>query len=52
MSFNWCLRLLRDRRQVPWWAKTVVVDGTIPEAEKGKTPDSIRYRSITEEQSK
>jgi hypothetical protein len=32
--------------------KNVVVDGTIPEAEKGKTPDSIRYRSITEEQSK
>jgi copper chaperone CopZ len=29
--------------------KTVVVEGTIPEGVKGKTPDSIRYRSITEE---
>jgi hypothetical protein len=36
----------------PIVGKNVVVDGTIPEAEKGKTPDSIRYRSITEEQSK
>jgi hypothetical protein len=32
--------------------KVVVVTGTIPEATKGKTPDSIRYRSIQEEQSK
>ena len=32
--------------------KSVVVTGVIPEAVKGKTPDSIRYRSITEEQSK
>ena len=32
--------------------KTVVVEGTIPEATKGKTPDSIRYQSITEEKSK
>jgi hypothetical protein len=31
--------------------KAVIVTGTIPEATKGKTPDSIRYRSI-EEQSK
>jgi copper chaperone CopZ len=31
--------------------KVVLVKGTIPEATKGKTPDSIRYRSI-EEQSK
>jgi copper chaperone CopZ len=26
--------------------KTVVVEGTIPEAGKGKAPDSIRYRSM------
>jgi len=31
--------------------KTVVVEGTIPEGVKGKPPDSIRYRSITEEKS-
>jgi hypothetical protein len=29
--------------------KTVIVTGTIPEATKGKTPDSIRYRSIQEQ---
>jgi copper chaperone CopZ len=29
--------------------KAVVVVGVIPEAPKGTTPDSIRYRSITEE---
>lgn len=28
--------------------KAVIVTGTIPEATKGKTPDSIRYRSIQE----
>ena len=32
--------------------KTVLVEGTIPEAGKGKAPDSIRYQSITEEKSK
>jgi hypothetical protein len=32
--------------------KYVVVEGTIPEATKGKVPDSIRYRSIKEEQQK
>jgi copper chaperone CopZ len=32
--------------------KSVVVEGTIPEAGKGKTPDSIRYKSMTEEKSK
>ena len=32
--------------------KTVVVEGTIPEGVKGKTPDAIRYQSIREEQSK
>jgi hypothetical protein len=31
--------------------KTVVVEGTIPEGAKGKTPDSIRYQSTTEEKS-
>jgi copper chaperone CopZ len=33
----------------PFQGKTVVVTGTIPEAPKGAVPDSIRYRSITEE---
>jgi hypothetical protein len=28
---------------------TFVVEGTIPESAKGKTPDTIRYRSLTEE---
>jgi hypothetical protein len=32
--------------------KSVLVDGIIPEAGKGKSPDSIRYRSIKEENSK
>ena len=32
--------------------KTVLVEGTVPEAGKGKAPDSIRYQSITEENSK
>jgi copper chaperone CopZ len=32
--------------------KTVVVEGTIPEGAKGKTPDSIRYQSMMEEESK
>jgi copper chaperone CopZ len=31
---------------VPMDGKPVVVEGTIPEAGKGKAPDSIRYRSI------
>ena len=30
--------------------KSVFAEGTIPEAAKGKVPDSIRYRSIKEEQ--
>lgn len=30
--------------------KSVLVEGTIPEAGKGKAPDMIRYRSIKEEQ--
>ena len=29
--------------------KSVLVEGTLNEAAKGKVPDSIRYRSITEE---
>ena len=32
--------------------KSVLADGTIPEAAKGKSPDSIRYRSIREEAQK
>jgi copper chaperone CopZ len=32
--------------------KSVLAVGTIPEAAKGKSPDSIRYRSIKEEQQK
>jgi copper chaperone CopZ len=32
--------------------KSVLVEGTIPEAGKGKLPDSIRYHTITEEQSR
>ena len=32
--------------------KPVVVIGVVPEAGKGKLPDAIRYRSITEEQLK
>lgn len=32
--------------------KTVFVAGTIPEARKGKAPDSLLYQSITEENSK
>ena len=32
--------------------KSVAVQGTIPEAAKGKTADSIRYQSIAEEESK
>jgi len=32
--------------------KSVLVDGTIPEAGKGKLPGSIRYRSMKEDDSK
>jgi len=31
---------------------TAIVDGTIPEAVKGKSPESIRYHSLGEEQQK
>jgi hypothetical protein len=37
--------------EVSMVGKTVVVDGTIPEGVKGKTPDSIRYRSMMEDKS-
>jgi hypothetical protein len=30
----------------------VLIEGVIPEATKGKIPDSIRYRSIKEDQRK
>jgi hypothetical protein len=29
--------------------KVVVVEGTLVEASKGRTPDTIRYRTITED---
>ena len=29
--------------------KSVLVEGTLNEAEKGKAPNTIRYRSVTEE---
>ena len=32
--------------------KSVLVEGVIPEAAKGKVPDSIRYRSLKEESQK
>jgi hypothetical protein len=32
--------------------KTVLVEGTLNEASKGKVPDSVRYRTIAEEQIK
>jgi copper chaperone CopZ len=32
--------------------KSVLVAGTVPEAGKGKAPDSLRYQSIMEENSK
>ena len=32
--------------------KSVLVEGVIPEAAKGKMPDSIRYRSLKEESQK
>ena len=32
--------------------KTVLVEGTVPQAGKGKASDSLRYQSITEENSK
>jgi hypothetical protein len=37
---------------LPMIGKTVLVEGTVPEAGKAKAPDSIRYQSITEERLK
>jgi hypothetical protein len=53
---NDVLELVPDSPAVPiataLAGKSVVVEGTIPEAGKGKSPDSIRYRSIKEEDPK
>jgi copper chaperone CopZ len=53
---NEVLELVPDSSSSPMVAaldgKSVVVEGTIPEAGKGKSPESIRYRSIKEEESK
>jgi copper chaperone CopZ len=53
---NELLRLVPDSASAPnassMAGKTVVVDGTVPEAAKGKGLDSIRYQSITEEKQK
>jgi copper chaperone CopZ len=32
--------------------KSVLINGTIPQAAKGRAPEAIRYRSVEEEQSK
>ena len=49
------LQLAPQSDSAPNWTpvvgRTVLVEGTIPETGKGKTPDTIRYRSITEEKS-
>jgi hypothetical protein len=53
---NETLELVPDSTAAPaansFEGKSVVVEGTIPEAAKGKSPDSIHYRSITEENAK
>ncbi len=53
---NELLMLVREsqasRNATSLSGKSVLVEGTIPEAAKGKTPDSIRYRSIKEEPQK
>jgi hypothetical protein len=49
---NDVLTLTADTKQAevnPLADKSVLVEGTLNEATKGKAPDSIRYRSITEE---
>jgi copper chaperone CopZ len=52
---NDVLQLAPQSDSAPNWTpvvgRTVLVEGTIPETGKGKTPDTIRYRSITEEKS-
>jgi copper chaperone CopZ len=49
---NDVLLLIPDSQNVPNAAamqgKSLVIAGTVPEAAKGKSPDSLRYRSITE----
>ena len=49
---NDVLLLIPDSQDVPnpaaMQGKSLVIAGTIPEAAKGKSPDSLRYRSITE----
>ena len=53
---NEMLELIPDSSATPVPAsldgKSVLLEGTIPEAGKGKSPDSIRYHSLKEENSK
>lgn len=53
---NEMLELIPDASAAPAPAsldgKSVLVEGSIPEASKGKSPDSIRYHSLKEENSK
>jgi copper chaperone CopZ len=53
---NEMLELIPDASATPVPAsldgKSVLVEGSIPEAGKGKSPDSIRYHSLKEENSK
>jgi copper chaperone CopZ len=53
---NEMLELIPDSSATPVPAsldgKSVLVEGNIPEASKGKSPDSIRYHSLKEEHSK
>ena len=55
-SSNETLELVPDASATPVPAsldgKSVLVEGSIPEASKGKSPDSIRYHSLKEENSK
>lgn len=53
---NQTLELVPDSTAPPaatsFDGESVVVEGTMPEAAKGKSPDSIHYRSIKDENSK
>jgi copper chaperone CopZ len=53
---NEMLQLVPDSAATPvptaLIGKSVLVEGIIPEAGKGKSPDSVRYRSIKEDNSK
>jgi hypothetical protein len=53
---NELLELIPDASAAPAQAsldgKSVMAEGIIPEAGKGKSPDSIRYHSLKEENSK